>query len=145
MKVDPILKTIRKTLQQYFETRQEIIAAYLYGSYAGGRQNDRSDLDIALLTAPFKNQLESFSARTRYQTELSTLLRKNTDVVFLQETGEILSYQILKKGQLLFESDRTAHQSFKASKLIQCLDFQFLERRMRKGMIAAMRRENIDR
>ena len=98
-----------------------------------------SDVDIALLTNPYKNLMESQRARVRYQTEISRLIEREVDLVFLQEAGELLSYQILSKGQVVVETDKEIHRSFRAYRLIKCLDFQFLEDRMKKGMVTAMR------
>jgi predicted nucleotidyltransferase len=115
---------------------------YLYGSAVSGKSRADSDVDIALFTEPYKDQIESCKARVRYQVEISRLIEKDVDLVFLQEAGELLSFEILKRGEVIFERDGDAHPSFKASRLIQCLDFQFPARLMQKGMIVAMRRES---
>lgn len=140
---DPIdsIETFFDPLTKYFHSREEIIAAYIFGSYAAGTEKPHSDVDIALLAPPFKNRMESFNARVRYQTEISKLLRKDADVVLLREAGESLSYQILKHGRLVYEKDISAHRCFVARRVVQCLDFQYYEQIMQKGMIAAMKRE----
>ncbi len=140
---DPIdsIEILIDPLTEYFHSKEEIIAAYIFGSYAIGRPNPQSDLDIAILAPPFKNRTESFYARARYQTEISKLLRKEVDVVLLQEAGESLSYQILKHGRLVYEKDMSAHRFFVARRMVQCLDFQYYEQIMQKGMIAAMKRK----
>lgn len=131
---------IEDILKGYFEERREIKAAYLFGSVASGRDTEGSDVDIALLTEPFKNRMESCSAKVRYQVEISRLLKRDVDLIFLQEAGELLSFEILNTGKIIFEKDMEANRSFRGTRLIQCLDFKFLEDRMQKGMIAAMRR-----
>ncbi len=98
-----------------------------------------SDVDIALLTAPYKDSVQSQRAKVRYQTEISGLIRREVDLVFLQEAGELLSFQILSRGQVIVETDKGIHRSFRAFRLIKCIDFQFLEGRMKRGMIAAMK------
>lgn len=45
---------VEDVLRGYFDERREIKAAYLFGSFASGRNTDGSDVDIALLTEPFK-------------------------------------------------------------------------------------------
>jgi len=125
----------------YFKDKNEIIAVYLYGSFVTDKYSKDSDIDIALLTTQYKNKTESYKARIRYQTELSKLLRKDVDIVLLQEANEILAYQILKKGEMILERNRDIHRNFKAIKLIQCIDFKFLENRMQEGLVAAMRKE----
>lgn len=117
----------------------EVIAVYLYGSIVTGRDTLDSDVDIALLTMPYKDKLESSRARVCYQTEISGLIRRDVDLVFFQEAGELLSFQILSRGQVIVETDKKMHRSFRAFRLIKCLDFQFLEDRMKRGMITAMK------
>lgn len=130
-----------KVLPEYCSGNKKIIAAYLFGSYAAGKATPFSDVDIALLTPPAENRMEVFHARLRYHTELSDLMKKNVDIVLLREAGEMLSYQILKFGRLVFEKDRDSHREFVAKRVIQCLDFQYYERIMQQGMINAMQRE----
>lgn len=130
---------MKEILKRYFEGKNEVITAYLYGSVAAGKDISNSDVDIALLTEPYKDHVESFKAKVRCQTEISRLIKKDVDLVFLQEAGELLSFEILKRGEVIYERDRERHRSFRALRLIQCLDFQFLERRMEKGMIQAIR------
>lgn len=132
---------IAEDLRLYFESRPEVIAAYLYGSRAAGTAGRSSDVDIAIHTHAFQTLQESFHAKLGYQRELSDIIKINSDIVFLQEAGELLAYQILKHGKLLFERDRQTHRAFVARRMIQCLDFQFLQTRMQKGMIRAMREE----
>ena len=130
-----------EVLEKYCRAKKEIIAAYLFGSFAAGKATPFSDVDIALLTPPAKNRMVTFHAKLEYHTELSDLIKKNVDIVLLREAGEMLSYQVLKFGCLIFERDRDAHREFVAKRVIQCLDFHYYERIMQQGMINAMQRE----
>ncbi len=134
------MRRMKQIIVKYFEDRKEIRAAYLYGSIVTGKNVMDNDVDIALLTAPYKDSVQSQRDKVRYQVEISRLIKRDVDLVFLQEAGELLSFQILKIGQVIFERDREVHRSFRAFRLIQCLDFQFLENRMQRGMIGAMKR-----
>ena len=130
---------LKDKIIEYFQDKKEVITVYLYGSIVTGKDAMNRDVDIALLTNPYKNLMESQRARVRYQTEISRLIESEVDLVFLREAGELLSYQILSKGQVVVETDKEIHRSFRAYRLIKCLDFQFLEDRMKKGMVTAMR------
>jgi uncharacterized protein len=134
-------KELKEKIIEYFRDKKGVIAVYLYGSIVTGKTAMVSDVDIALLTTSYKDLVESQRARVRYQTEISGLIRRNVDLVFLQEAGELLSFQILSRGQVIVETDKEIHRSFRAFRLIKCLDFQFLEDRMKRGMIAAMKRD----
>ena len=133
------MNVLKQTLINYFKDKKEIRAVCLYGSFISGKFHANSDVDIALLTIPFNDRMKSIAERVRYQTEISKLLKRNVDLVFLQEVGEILAFQIIKNGEVILENNKDAHRSFRAFLLIKCLDFQFLENRMQKGMLATMR------
>ncbi len=132
-------KELKEKIIEYFQDKKGVIAVYLYGSIVTGKNVMDSDVDIALLTAPYKDSVQSQRAKVRYQTEISGLIRREVDLVFLQEAGELLSFQILSRGQVIVETDKGIHRSFRAFRLIKCIDFQFLEDRMKRGMIAAMK------
>lgn len=137
------MKNIEDTLRNYIEGKKDIIAAYLFGSAVTGKDVASSDVDIALLTKPYKDSMESYRSRVSLQTEIARLIGKDVDLVFLQEAGELLAFEILKTGKVIFERDKQAHRSFRALRLIQSLDFLFLEKQMQRGMIAAMKRGKI--
>lgn len=134
---------LRNDINNYFADKKEIKSVYLYGSVISGKGNLCSDVDVALLTSPCKDSMEGYRARARYAGELARLLARDVDVVFLQEAGELLAFQILKEGEVIFERDKKTNRLFRASRLVQCLDFQFIEKRMQNGMVAAMRRNGV--
>ena len=134
-----ISMTSKQLLTHYFKNKIEVQAAYLYGSIITGKNLATSDVDIALLTLPYNNPIESFKARIRFQTEISLLIKKEVDLVFLREVGDILAFQILKTGCVIFESDSQIHRSYRAYRNSKYLDFQFYERQMQRGMIKAIR------
>ena len=136
-------KELKEKIIEYFQDKTGVMAVYLYGSIVTGKAVMISDVDIALLTTPYKNLIESQRAKIRYQTEISELIRRDVDLVFLQEAGELLSFQILSRGQVIVETDKKMHRSFRAFRLIKCLDFQFLEDRMKRGMVTAMKEDVI--
>lgn len=136
------METLQESIKEYFETRDDIAAVYLYGSHAAGKDAPGSDVDIAVLTthSPEKN-LGSFKLRTAIQIDLSRLLRKDVDVVFMREIGEALLWEVLKNGKVLSEKDPLANHNFRVSGMTRCLDFHYYQKRMQRGMVDAMRRE----
>ena len=65
------LKETLKKIAKILEKRPEVLAAYLYGSYAKGYARDGSDLDIAILTRP-----QFVPKSYGYQVDIDTLLNK---------------------------------------------------------------------
>jgi len=130
---------IEKKLIDYLSTKKEIQAAYLYGSVAKGDVWNESDIDIAILTSPLKTRKETLHLRLTYIKELQDLLAKEVDVVLLRECGELLSEEIIRRGKLILEADKNAHREFLAHRIIQCVDFKFLEKKAQKGMLQAVK------
>ena len=41
--------TLEEKIKAYFKSKKEVIAVYLFGSYAAGREHHLSDIDIGIL------------------------------------------------------------------------------------------------
>jgi len=70
----------------YFRDKKEIVAIYLFGSYAAGKERAFSDVDIGIL---FDESEEIFvmEKRNTYMTELGRILRKDIHPVILNRSG----------------------------------------------------------
>jgi predicted nucleotidyltransferase len=130
---------LEKTIADYFSRQPEVIAVYLFGSYATGRARQESDLDLAVLTASRGAARELHDLELKYFRELSSLVPKNLDIVILDRAGEILTYEILSKGRLIYERDREKRVEFEARRIVDYLDFLPYFQRMRKGMMRKLR------
>ena len=73
---------------------------WLYGSQAEGTARADSDVDLAALFRRRPEGLEIFDART----ELEEVLRRDVDLVDLDQAPPILAMQVLKHGRLLVPS-----------------------------------------
>ena len=92
----------RKEIISVCKNRREIIAAYLFGSRAGGEGKKTSDVDIALLLDDREaNNLQYLE----FKVTLERVLNKNVDLIILNQAGEILKHQIRKYGKMIYESN----------------------------------------
>lgn len=130
---------IIEKIKTYLEAEETVVAAYLYGSHASGRSSAFSDVDLAILVGSGKSARDRLILRIRIQKGLSKLIRKDVDLVLLNEIGEALLFEVFTRGKVIFERDKGAHRFFRAARLTQCLDFRFYQERMQKGMVKAMR------
>ncbi len=67
---------IKKTLSAFFQNRDEVLVAYLFGSVAEDKQNKLSDLDIAVLVETDKlDKLDEqpFGYQVSAMTDLSSI------------------------------------------------------------------------
>ncbi len=87
-------------------------AIYLFGSFASGQENKGSDVDIAVLLPHAEAKEISSFAMTKVLGELSTVLRKDVDLLNLRKVLTVFQIQIIDKGRLIFCSDKYAKDEF---------------------------------
>lgn len=70
------------TLRGYFASQPDILFAWLFGSVATGRDNDRSDVDIAVYVSN-RDRLVDADWYLGLKADLMTITRKEVDLVLL--------------------------------------------------------------
>lgn len=85
-----------------------VIAVYQFGSTVDGTEHAQSDLDLALLASSPLPNLD----RWALQEDLAAELRRDVDLVDLRAASTVMQAQVLDRGTVLFEGDRTARQQF---------------------------------
>jgi predicted nucleotidyltransferase len=117
-------------LKDFIETVKEnkiILAVYLFGSYAAGRQTLLSDVDIAVLFFRTIKPEQILSERLRLLGELSIILgRDDIDLVVLNEAPPALGYRVIKDGQLLYTRDGAKSQLIDYQVRVMNLYFDYL-------------------
>jgi len=99
---------IVKSLKIFFNMKPDILLAFLFGSFASKRLSRSSDVDIGIL---FKT-LPDMDAINDVAEELSSSLRREIDLVILNQASPVLKMQILKNGILLYASERKRFYQF---------------------------------
>lgn len=113
------------------EKREEILFAYLFGSYAQGLQTPTSDVDVAVFfkTPPtFDRQLEIIHALGK------ALKGPEPDVLFLNEAKNlVLLDNVTREGLLLLDRDRERRLEFEVRVQHMAIDFRTQQRRIRES------------
>lgn len=86
---------------EYLEKVAHVKLAVLFGSYGTSRFHEKSDLDIAVA---FSASM-SLEDRLRIQSELSTLVKREVDLLDLQSCHGAILQEALCKGQMLVKKD----------------------------------------
>jgi len=94
---------LAQTLGSVLAARREILDAYLFGSFATGRAQARSDVDVAV----YVDADHCPDAPYGYQAELTTILmralgRSDIDVVVLNRAPPLLYHRVLRDGRRVF-------------------------------------------
>lgn len=99
----------------------------LYGSYAKNKQNENSDIDIAILG---KNII-TFANLTALNNEFARIFKtKNIDVKSLHNANPLFKYEVTHSGIPLYDNKNTFPQlkSFAARDYIATCDLRNLEK-----------------
>ena len=90
---------------------EEVVAVYLYGSYARGTATAASDVDLGLLlTAPPAPKLGN--ALRGVETALEERIGRQVEAVALNRAAPDLVHRVLRDGVILLDRDRSARISF---------------------------------
>jgi len=121
-------------LTEYFKNREEVIAVYLFGSYAEGRESPLSDVDIGILITKSDRSF-SREKRNRYMVELAKILRKDIHPVILNSASEELMRQIFLKGKCILINDSKKLSRYKMVTLSKIAEFAQYRSQMQLGLI----------
>ena len=101
---------INKKIQDFFSRKRDSAAVYLFGSVLRLGVNNAEDVDVAVLYDDDKMPDEF--QRIKEQQDLSDYLKKDVDLIILNNAPPILRMQVLKKGKLIVLKNRKAKNNF---------------------------------
>lgn len=124
-----IASGVLETIEEFCRSNPLIVAAYVFGSSATGKNRGRSDLDVAIMTR--RGSMDGFE-RVRLETALSNVLLQDVDLVIFGRATPLLQHQILKYGRLVYEADAKERVRQETAARRQYLDTLFLYRKISK-------------
>ncbi len=108
------------------EMEVEVLFAYLFGSYAKGTRNEKSDIDIAIYLKD-ESILEKdplYPSRLAIKIERALPEKKTVDVSVLNSSTLRFISQVLRYGKLLHSKDEKKRIKFETSSLAYYYDFK---------------------
>lgn len=102
--------------------REDVVAAYLYGSHAEGTAHTGSDIDIALLFDERPDGIPELEIAGSIQEELGT--SREIDVRVLNGADLRFTHQVLKNGRRVYVSDPEAAAEFEEEFYRRYLDMK---------------------
>ena len=120
-----------KSLKTFFKRRQEILLAFLFGSSTRDRLRPSSDVDIGVLfkTIPEMDALKDLTG------ELSSILKREVDLVVLNHASPVLKMQILKNGILIYSSSKKYFHQFFADTVNQYDDLKRIRKNCEENIL----------
>ncbi|GBD91794.1 hypothetical protein BMS3Abin04_02526 [bacterium BMS3Abin04] len=105
---------IKKIITEYLIKKDEILIAYIFGSFV--HKNKFHDIDIAVyLKNDFnKNDLKKYpyGYESELISDLTKLVRSKIDFIVINNAGITIQHRIVNKGMLLFSKDEKFRISF---------------------------------
>ena len=108
-------------VRNYFRQRPEVLMAFVFGSYATGRQTSASDFDIAVYFRD--SEKTDYSNEDQIRLEVADILHKNIDLVCLNGAPASLVSDVLKTGIPLLIRDRKLYWTLYLKVSLEAEDF----------------------
>ena len=102
---------------------KEIIAVYLFGSFADGYYRRGSDIDIGVLFSSSLKELETLSLSLEIGEELERKLKEKVDLITMNSAPCDLVVRCIK-GTLLLDKNPTERATFEARILSKHYDYK---------------------
>ncbi len=94
---------------------------YIFGSYAKGNNNEKSDVDIAVLLNNDYNPMDKLELIG----ELTSVLRReDIDLVILNSANPVLRHQVIKYGKLIYMENEDVKVDFEVKVLKEYMDME---------------------
>lgn len=120
---------ITSLLEPYFEKRDDILMAFLFGSWATGKYCRESDVDIAVYFKPVSGGLEWEEFDARYEgedeiwREIENLLGKEVDLLVLNRAASSIADTAIS-GVPVIIKDRGLYLDFMLRVTSEAIDFR---------------------
>jgi hypothetical protein len=144
------LDNLLQKLAVHFTGRKEVVAVYLFGSYARGKADHLSDLDIALLLRPDLPREAMWRLGLRLDVEVCDVLgTDDVDVIVLNTAPLEAQFEVIRTGILLHSNDEGIRTEYEVLMMSAYWDFKkvldeydaYALRRIREDMTDVERRE----
>lgn len=111
-----------KTLENIFNKYSEVIAVYLFGSFAEGRDHSFSDLDLGvLLDYEYKNTI-----KLDILADLADQNFCNVDIIILNQAGILSRFEAVKHNKLIYKKEDFDFSSYYSRVIREFQDFRYL-------------------
>lgn len=106
-----------KLLKDYFEKRDDILMAFVFGSFAKGKETAKSDFDVAVYFKPENGRVEVekgvfYKDEHVVWNDIERIIKRNTDMAVLNRVPAGLAYSAVQNGKPIIIKDRFIYIDF---------------------------------
>ena len=119
---------IISALRDYFKKREDVLMAFLFGSWIKDRESGESDIDIAVYLKPKRNILEwqsdnYYESEHQIWREIEKIVKKEVDLIVLNRASPTIADSALK-GIPIIIKDRKFYMDFLLRITSEAIDFR---------------------
>ena len=126
-----ISRSIVKQLKTFFKDKTDAALVFLFGSFVRKQITAYSDIDIGIF---FKKAPDIYEIND-IKEDLSASLKRDVDVVVLNDASPILRMQVLKNGILIIERDKNDFSIFYGDTVKQYDDLKIIRRKCEDNIL----------
>lgn len=141
MKLDREQEQKIELLKEYFSKREDISKAFVFGSYAKGRNIAESDFDLAIYFKPSGRKIEweegrEYDRQSEIWLDVERIVKRNVDLVILNNSASTIAFEALRTGKPIIIKDKLLYWKFLSQVSFEAIDF----RRVVKDFLAIKQR-----
>ncbi len=116
-----ILKSIIECLKSF-----ECKVIYIFGSYATGKVNEESDIDIAFLS---DKKIEKYDIFIKAQ-EISSKVNREIDLIDLKDSTTVFQNQVVRNGVVILDKEPIEREKFEIVVLKKYMELNELRKEL---------------
>jgi len=121
-------ETLISRLAEFFNTRECVELAYLFGSTAEGNTGPLSDIDIGVYLSNRLTKSERIEKRLELTAELASFLKTSSiDLVVMNDASPVINFEIIKPNSPLFIRDEDLKLEVEQKVMSRYLDRKYHE------------------
>ncbi len=122
---------ITRRLKTFFKERHDVSLVFLFGSFVSKQTTAFSDIDVGI----FFKKVPNFHEINDMKEDLTALLKKEVDLVVLNDASPVLKMQVLKKGVLIFQKGKNDFSLFYGDAVKQYDDLKIIRRKCEENIL----------
>lgn len=127
------MENIEKKIEQVLAKEKDIVSVHLFGSQAKGSARDDSDVDCAILFQ--KSNVPDGVHLLEMRELLHEELKRDVDLVCLNNASPVISMQIYKYGKLIVNNDQKQYSNYVMNLFTDYFDLKLMRKTMEEDIL----------
>lgn len=120
-----------RKLRSFFKDRNDVSLVLMFGSFVRGEMTVDSDIDVGIY---FQSSPDFYQVNV-IKEDLSALLKRDVDVVVLNDASPVIKMQVLKKGILVLEASKNNFSEFYGDTVKQYDDLKQIRKKCEDNIL----------